>query len=180
MSDEAKTSRGLLGRLRGAISERRKEATPERRSSKRVSLPIPVRLKVGTGETGTGRLHDVSQQAFCVEAASGGAPGDRAAVRFEGYAEVCDPFILAGEVARVTEEDPRQLVIEIDRAQTPPEALAQYRALVLHYLRHKPLLDEVSKGYFEGRCKSCSWVGRVGSKAATCPSCGEAVVPVTT
>lgn len=178
MSDETKRGRGLLGRLKGVLGERDPAKPSERRESKRVSLPIPVRLKVGDGESTIHRLHDFSQHALCVEEVHEGEPGERVVVHFEGYPDVCEPFNLAGEIVRASEDSSNGLVIQIDRKSTPAEALQQYRALVLHYIRHKPLLEEVSKGYLEGRCVSCSWIGRVGATKPTCPRCGEGAVPV--
>ncbi len=179
MFDGAKSSREFLKRLRGALGEIGRESTPNRRTSKRVKLPIPVQLRVEDRETKKRRLRDFSQQGLCVEAAGDGVPGESVAVRFEGYSEVSEPFILAGDIIRVTEEDPPGLVILIDRGRTPSDALDRYRTLVLHYIRHKPLLDELGKGYFEGRCESCGWIGRVGAKKPTCSGCGGRVVPVT-
>lgn len=176
MSDE--TKRGLFGRLKGALGERGHEGADERRRSKRLSLPIPVRLKIGNDRPTSRRLRDFSQHGLCIETPDEGQPGEQVVVRFEGYPDVCDPFSLAGEVTRIAEESPRGLVILIDRQITPPEALEQYRALVLHYIRHKPLLEEVGKGYFEGRCESCGWIGRVGERNPTCSRCGERAVPV--
>lgn len=180
MSDETKREGGLLGRLKGALGERGRAEIPDRRASKRVTLPIPVRLKIGDGEPTMERLHDFSQQGLCFEAVTSGVPGERVIVRFDGYPDVCEAFNLAGEVARVTQDAPYGLVIEIDRQNTPPEALQQYRALVLHYIRHKPLLEQVGKGYFEGRCVACEWIGRVGERKPTCPRCGKGVVPIAT
>lgn len=178
MSDERKRGRGLLGRLRGVVGESGREGVPDRRGSKRIGLPIPVRLKIADREPTTERLHDFSQHGLCVEAVTDGVPGEGVVLHFDGYPDVCEPFNLAGQVARVGEEAPHGLVIEIDRGRTPPDALKQYRALVLHYIRHKPLLEDVSKGYFEGSCASCDWIGRVGERKPTCPRCGKGVVPI--
>ncbi len=178
MSDRGKRGGGLFGRLRGALGDDGSAAVPERRRSRRVKLRIPVRLKIGAEPPTTRRLQDISQQGVCVEALDAGEPGEKVGVRFEGYPDICDPFILAGEIVRVTDQDPPGLVIHIDRERTPPEALRQYRTLVLHYIRHKPLLDEIGRGYFEGRCKACGWIGRVGVKKPTCSRCGKPVVPV--
>lgn len=178
MSDDTKRERGLLKRLKGVLGERGRADAPDRRTSKRVTLPIPVRLKIGGGEATTERLRDFSQHGLSIEAVSSGEPGERVVVHFEGYPDVCDAFNLAGEIARVSQETPHGLVIQIDRQNTPPDALQQYRALVLHYIRHKPLLEELGKGYFEGRCVSCDWIGRVGATKPTCPRCGAGAVPI--
>ena len=143
-----------------------------------MSLPIPVRLKIGNGEVAARRLRDFSQHGLCVETPDEGRRGDKVVVRFEGYPDVCEPFSLAGEVLRDSKQSPHGVAIEIDRQHSPPDALKQYRTLVLHYIRHKPLLEEVEKGYFEGRCVSCQWVGRVGERNPTCAVCGSSAVPV--
>lgn len=178
MSDEGRRARGLLGRLKGALGDDDREKTPERRSSRRVRLPISVRLKIETHPPTTRTLVDMSQHGLRVEGIEGGKTGDAVTVRFDGYPDVCEPFILAGEVVRTTADPPPGLVIHIDRDRTPAEALQQYRTLVLHYIRHKPLLDELGRGYFEGRCPACGWIGRVGLKGPTCSRCGKPVVPV--
>jgi len=178
LSDRSRQGRGLLGRLKGALGESPPASAPERRASKRVKLPIPVQLEIEGGEPMERRLRDISQQGLCIEAIDGGRPGQTVTVRFQGYPDVCDPFVLSGAIVRIGDEQPPALVINIDRQRTPPEALNQYRALVLHYIRHKPLLDELGRGYFEGHCVSCDWIGRVGARKPTCARCGDTVVPV--
>ena len=80
----------------------------------------------------------------------------------------------------MTEEEPPSLGIQIDRQASSKEALQQYRKLVLHYLRHRPLLEQQAYGVFEGRCTSCGWIGRVSAKKPQCSVCGESVAPVST
>lgn len=177
MSVETKRGQGLLGRLKSALGEPDHEGADDRRRSKRVKLPIPVRLRIGNGEPESRRLHDFSQHGLFIETPDEGPVGEKVVVRFEGYPDVCEPFALAGEVLRVSEE-PKGLVILIDRQSSPPEALGQFRTLALHYIRHKPLLEELDRGYFEGRCTSCDWVGRVGERNPTCARCGQPAVPI--
>jgi len=101
-----------------------------------------------------------------------------AAIQFEGYPRVCGPFLLLGTVVRVTDEVPPAAVVELNREATGEEALGQYRKLVLHFIRHRGLLEELWKGYFEARCPACGWIGRVGERSKTCAKCGGTVVPV--
>jgi len=67
---------------------------------------------------------------------------------------------------------------ELDRDVTSADALKNYKKVVLHYLHHKPLLEDMTQGYFEGRCPSCEWIGRVGRRRPHCSRCGGQVVPV--
>jgi hypothetical protein len=101
--------------------------------------------------------------------------GEVAVVRFEGYPGVCPAFILYGRVARIVSGKQPGVGIAIDREGSSPEALLQFRQLVLHYMHHRPLLDEIARDFFEGRCEACDWIGRVGTRAPVCPSCGERV-----
>lgn len=167
-----------MARLKGAFSGAALADEPDRRASKRLELPIQVQLKIGSGQFLPRRLRDINQRALCAET-DVGEEGDAAAVRFAGNPEVCGPFTLVGRVVRTTEQPPVS-VIDIDRQATTPEAQQQYRNLVLHYIQHKPLLEELAKGYFEGRCQTCGWIGRVGNKSPSCSRCGKLVVPIDT
>ena len=90
--------------------------------------------------------------------------------------------MLVGKVKGMITDDesgtPVAMGVEIDRDTTTPEALQGYRSLVRHYLHHRPLLEGVDKGYFEGRCPACGWLGRVGSRNPVCSRCGQKVEPV--
>lgn len=171
----------LLGRLKGLGREG--TVNPERtganrRSSKRVALPIPVQLKIGPGDFEERRLRNVNLVGLCIEGAGGASEGEMAAIQFEGYPKVCDPFILLGNVVRSTDDVPPAAVVEVNRQATGEEALAQYRKLVLHFIHHRGLLEELWKGYFEARCPACGWIGKVGEHSKTCAKCGGEVVPV--
>lgn len=166
----------LLGRLKSLSRLRSEKSTwegPERRASKRVELPIPVEIKVGDGELIETRLHDVSLHGVMVENAGSAPPGQIAALQFEGYPGICEPFLILGRVIRVSEEIPSGLGIEIDSQATGQEAMSLFKTLVRHFLHHRGLLEDLWKGYFEGRCKSCGWIGRVGERSPRCPKCGE-------
>jgi len=172
----------LLDRLKSLGRRQAEKKTwegPERRASKRVELPIPVEIKVGEGELLATRLHDLSLQGLCVEGTGSASPGELAAIQFEGYPGVCESFLLLGRVIHTTDDDPPGVGIEIDRQATGDEAMEQFRVLVRHFLHHRGLLEDLWKGYFEGRCKSCGWIGRVGERSPRCPKCGEEdVVPI--
>jgi hypothetical protein len=84
-------------------------------------------------------------------------------------------FMLQGRVVRVLDSNPECVGVNVRRAENPPQALESYRKLILYYLHHKPLLEEMNSGYLEGRCPSCNWVGRVGELGPHCPMCGGTV-----
>jgi hypothetical protein len=154
----------------------------ERRSGKRVPLPIAVRIKVNDREIRDARVRDVNLPGLAIESATPVQVGDRVSVGFDGYPEVAPAFALTGTVRRVLmSQDPGTsdaMGIEIDREATSADALKNYRKVVLHYLHHKPLLEDLNQGYFEGRCPSCEWIGRVGRRRPYCSRCGAAVSPV--
>jgi hypothetical protein len=149
--------------------------TPPERVGPRAQLPIPVRAKIGHAPSQERRLYDVSVSGCRLEWPDPAEPGEAAIVRFEGYPGVCPVFILHGRVVRVVTGKEPALGIAIDREGSPPEALRHFRQLVLHYMRHKPLLDEIGRDFFEGRCEICDWIGRVGARAPVCPRCGQRV-----
>jgi hypothetical protein len=150
----------------------------DRRFGKRLKLPVTVRVRVGDGPELVAKVRDVNARGMGLEAVAGARVGDRLALEFEGYPGVCAAFSLVGRVVNVFDPIANGVGVEVDRKATPPEGVQSYRTLVLHYLHHKPLLDDVAKGYFEGRCEKCGWVGRVGARAPRCSRCGGKVEPV--
>ena len=144
----------------------------ERRFGKRVKLPLTVRVRVEEGPELTAKVRDVNARGMGLDFVVGGEPGRRLTIEFDGYPGVCDAFSLVGRVVNVFNAVTSGVGVEVDRKATPPEGIQSYRTLVLHYLHHRPLLDDVTKGYFEGRCTKCGWTGRVGAKAPRCPRCG--------
>ncbi len=148
------------------------------RASKRLELAIPVQLKIGSDAPEARRLRDVSLNgAFVAGPCEGAELGEPAILRFEGYPEVCPAFALFGHVCRI---EPTGVAIEIDRGQSDKETLDRFRTLVLHYLRHRPILNELAPRFYEGRCRECGWIGRVAGRAPTCARCGGKVGPVRT
>lgn len=165
-------------RLFGGARDAKARVGPERRVGKRVPLPIPVRVTVGDGLPHPARVREVNLPGLSLEACEGARVGDRVRVEFDGYPGVSPPFFILGHVARVAGQSQEAVAIKVDRKATAPEALQSYKTLVLHYLHHKPLLEDINKGYFEGRCESCGWVGRVGRRSPRCSQCGSKVVPI--
>lgn len=157
--------------------ETKKQPNMDRRAGMRVELSLSVEVRVDDGDWQPARIRDVNLTGLRVEPAGDTRPGQTIALRFEGYPGVCPAFTLMGKVSRLIAdpegpEDALAMAIRVDRGATPGDARKNYRLLVLHYLRHRPLLEDVDKGYFEGRCSSCGWVGRVGERRPRCPQCG--------
>jgi len=150
----------------------------ERRFGRRVKLPVAVRVRVEDGPELVAKVRDVNARGMGLEAVLGAKVGNRVAVEFDGYPGVCGAFSLSGRVVRIIDALANGVGVEVDRKATPPEGIQGYKTLVLHYLHHKPLLEDVNKGYFEGRCTKCGWVGRVGARAPRCSRCGGKVEPV--
>ena len=151
------------------------EGRSHERASPRSRLPIPVRVKVGHASSRESRLHDVSVSGFRIAWTDEAQVGETAIVRFDGYPGVCPAFVLLGRVVRIVTGKEPGVGIVIDRAGSADTALEQFRRLVLHYMRHRPLLAELARDFFEGRCEECEWVGRVGTRSPVCPRCGGRV-----
>jgi hypothetical protein len=174
---------GLFSKAKAPpAAAKRPAAGPERRSGRRLPLPIAVRIKVNDREIREARVRDVNLPGLAVESSTPVQVGDRVSIGFDGYPEVAPPFALTGTVRRVLRsQEPDSddaMGIEIDRGLTSADALKNYKKVVLHYLHHKPLLEDMTQGYFEGRCPSCEWIGRVGRRRPHCARCGGQVVPV--
>jgi PilZ domain len=153
----------------------------ERRSGRRVALPLEIRIKVGDKDVQKARLRDVNMKGLSLEPADGIEPGESLSVGFDGYPEVSPAFALTAIVKRIVPPtkpgEPSALGLEIDREKTSADAQKNYRRLVLHYLHHRPLLDDINQGYFEARCENCDWFGRVGKRKPVCSRCGSKVTP---
>ncbi len=164
------------------MAEREESPSPDstsggdnERAGRRVQLPIPIRVKIGRSASRESRLHDVSVSGLRIDWPEPAEIGEAVVMRFDGYPGVCPAFILHGQVARVIPGRSLGLGIAIDRVGSPPEILQHLRQLVLHYLRHKPLLEALRRDFFEGHCEACVWIGRVGARAPVCPRCGARV-----
>jgi hypothetical protein len=182
MTDKRESPDGLSGvlkmgrRLFGGKKAAR--GGPERRSGKRVALPVQVRVSVGDGSLRPARVGEVNLPGFSFSPSEDARIGAPVRVEFDGFPDISPPFAVQGQVVRVL-DDSDEVAIAVDRQATPPPALKNYRTLVRHYLHHKPLLEDLNKGYFEGRCDSCQWVGRVGRRAPRCSQCGSTkIVPI--
>jgi len=170
--------------LRGDNTSAKRRPIPapvgaDRRSGRRVPLPLDVRITVGTSAVRFARLRDVNLPGLSITPADGVEVGDRVSVGFDGCPEVTPPFALVAIARRILPSKPGELSavgLEIDRELTSADAQKNYRRVVRHYLHHRPLLEDMSKGYFEGRCTSCDWVGRVGKRSPMCSRCGAKVV----
>ncbi len=149
------------------------EPVVERRVSQRIPLRLPVDACLEGGTFQESKTRDVSLRGLALELGEQGAPGQRVSVRFRAAQAGMPPFLLQGRVVRVQEAECAG--VNVRRTDNPQEALESYRKLVLYYLRHRPLLEELNSGYFEGRCPVCSWVGRVGERGQRCPMCGGLV-----
>ena len=127
-------------------------------------------------------MRDVNLPGVSIESTTPVQVGDRVSIGFDGYPEVAPPFALSGVVRRVLlSQDPGTrdaMGIEIDRETTSADALKNYRRVVLHYLHHKLLLEDINQSYFEGRCPKCDWIGRVSRRRPNCSRCGGTVVPI--
>lgn len=150
----------------------------ERRFGKRLLMPLPVSVQVQDGPVLAAKVRDVNARGLGIEGVAGAEIGDVVTVAFEGYPGVCSAFRLLGQVKRIVDAATNTVGVAVDRKISPPAAVQSYRTLFLHYLHHRPLLEDVSKGYFEGRCTQCGWLGRVGARAPRCAQCGGIVEPV--
>lgn len=127
----------------------------ERRAGMRVELSLPVQVRLGDGEWQPARIRDVNLTGLRIEPAGEARPGQTVAVQFDGYPGVAPAFSLVGRVSRVIAEpagpeDVLAMAIQVDRGATAEDARKNYRLLVLHYVRHRPLLEDVDKGVLRG------------------------------
>ena len=165
LSRLVKLGRRVLG------AETRQTEAPERRASTRVPLRLPVDACLDGGSFQEGKLVDVSLRGLALDLSEDGAPGQRVSVRFRESKAGEATFLLQGRVVRVLESHPERVGVSMRRAENPPEALESYRRLILYYLRHRTLLEDLNSGVFEGRCPSCNWVGHVTEQSPGCPMC---------
>lgn len=163
-------------RLLGKEQEAPEPAADERRVNRRVPLRIPVRACVGAGKFRECQIVDINLRGFAIEAGEEAEPDQTIAVAFAGLPEVAPRFTLAGNIVRRARHD--AVGVQVDRGRNSTEVLGHYRKLVLYYIRHKPLLEELRSGYFEARCPACGWMGRVGRRNPACSRCKGPVEPL--
>lgn len=166
-----KTGRRLLAPKKEAGQD-----ADERRVTNRIPLRIPVQACVGGGKFQDCRILDINLRGFALEAGQDAEPGGTIAVTFAGLPMVTPRFTLIGNVVRRVQGN--AVGIQVDRSHSSREALGNYRTLVLYYLRHRPLLEDLSAGYFEARCTDCGWLGRVGRRSPVCSRCKGRVEPL--
>jgi hypothetical protein len=167
-------------RFLGAETQQAPGPAVERRAGKRVPLRLPVDACLEGSKFQEGKLVDVSLRGLAVDLVENGAPGQRVSVRFRPTQAGESTFMLQGRVVRILESNPERVGINVRRTDNSQEALESYRKLILYYLHHRPLLAELNSGHFQGRCASCDWVGRVGERGLSCPTCGGPVERVGT
>ena len=159
------------------------DVAAERRSGRRVPLPLEIRIKVSEDDDPRkAKIRDVNMTGLAVEPSLDIQVDDRVHIGFDGYPDVCPGFALIGRVKRIVKEvEPgatSAMGLEIDREQTSADAQKNFRRLVRHYLHHRPLLDNAHEGFIHGRCPSCDWVGQTGKRKPRCPRCNSRVVPI--
>ncbi len=173
---------GIFSRIKSVFEE--KPPPPpeiERRSSKRVALPIPVMVQIGEDDFKAATLKDLGLLGLSVPKLGAVPEGAFLRIQFGAYEGISEAFQLQTRVCRLDDEDGAGMVgVRVDREETSDDALRQYRRLVLHYVRHRPLLEDLRQGYFEGGCtaESCNWLGRVGAGKPVCSMCGSPVKPL--
>jgi hypothetical protein len=166
----------LLDRARRLVGETQTETETYRDRRRTARMPIPMKVLVsldGGRRYARRRLLDINQGGLGVASTGHVEPGQRMLVVFDGLPDVAPGFNLSCEVVRPLPEDGAG--VRVDRAATSRESIELFGKLALYYLRHKPLMERVQKGYFEGHCRDCGWIGRVGGNRPVCAKCGGRV-----
>jgi hypothetical protein len=162
----------LVDRLKGGDSE--SSIQLERRRAKREEISIPVKLTVGHRRIDGARARNLSPIGLFVETNSVPPRGSTVKLVFEGVNQDNLPIEVLGEVVWTSMPPDEGVGIQINRKMTDEVNLKHYRAMVLHYIRHPPLLESPQNGKFrEVRCTRCDWIGRVSVVKPACPSCGS-------
>ena len=138
-----------------------------------------MRIETRDGDSRELRLRDASLHGICIDGADAGALGEEATLHFDGYTDVCEPFSLTARIVRAESEPSPSIAVALDRKKIPRDTYDSFRRLVLHYIRHRALLDELERGFAEMRCVECSWIGHVSEQRPRCSRCGGEVRPVT-
>ena len=169
-------SKGFLAKLaerfKGGASS--SDVELERRRAKREEISIPVRLRAGHRRIDNARARNLSPIGLFVETDTIPPRGSTITLVFNGVGEGSGDIEVIGEVVWTSIPPDEGIGIQINRQKTDEDALKGFRAMVLHYIRHPPLLDGGGSGkYREVKCNNCSWIGRVGAGNPMCPSCGS-------
>ena len=152
----------------------------ERRSGRRVALPLTFASRSAPpwcASSDEGREPSRSLDHSGRWRGSGGPRQRRFRRLCGGHSPVCPrrcraPDLALQEYGRAQRGGTR----DRSRALFGATLRKNYRRVVRHYLHHRPLLEDLSKGYFEGHCTSCNWVGRVGKRSPQCSRCRGKVV----
>jgi hypothetical protein len=162
----------LVDRLKGGESESTIQL--ERRRAKREEISIPVKLTVGHRRIDGARARNLSPIGLFVETNSVPPRGSTVKLVFESVNQDNLTIEVLGEVVWTSMPPDEGVGIQINRKMTDEANLKHYRAMVLHYIRHPPLLESSQTGKFrEIRCSRCNWIGRVSVVKPACPSCGS-------
>ncbi|MBT6176498.1 MAG: PilZ domain-containing protein [Deltaproteobacteria bacterium] len=162
----------LVDRLKGGESESTIQL--ERRRAKREEISIPVKLTVGHRRIDGAKARNLSPIGLFVETNSVPPRGSTVKLVFESVNQDNLTIEVLGEVVWTSMPPDEGVGIQINRKMTDEVNLKHYRAMVLHYIRHPPLLESPQTGKFrEIRCSRCDWIGRVSVVKPACPSCGS-------
>lgn len=162
----------LVERLKGGESESTIQL--ERRRAKREEISIPVKITVGHRRIDGARARNLSPIGLFVETSSVPPRGSTVKLVFEGVNQDNMAIEVLGEVVWTSMPPDEGVGVQINRKMTDETSLKHYRAMVLHYIRHPPLLESPQAGKFrEIRCSQCNWIGRVSVVKPACPSCGS-------
>ena len=112
------------------------EATQKRSRRGGVTIPVLVIAKGVKLEHATEALN-ASPTGIFIKTDFPPEVGTRIEILFTPSGN-SDSVRVVGKVVRQTEEPIKGIGVELDRRSTPSEALQQYRALVLHAIRHSP------------------------------------------
>ena len=170
------TEKGFFGKLVDRIKGGEPESNIqlERRRAKREEISIPVKLSVGHRRIDGARARNLSPIGLFVETNSVPPRGSTVKLSFEGVNQDNAAIDVFGEVVWTSMPPDEGVGIQINRKMTDEPNLKNYRAMVLHYIRHPPLLESHQSGKFrEIRCNRCDWIGRVSVVKPACPSCGS-------
>lgn len=110
--------------------------TLEKRRVKRENLSIPVKAIVDTRELANARAMNFSPLGLYIQVSPAPPRGNTIDLSFEHLNKEETPVQIKGRVVWNSRVPHEGMGIEIDRKATSPEALKDYRSLVLHYIRH--------------------------------------------